>query len=753
MYFSDDLKMFGGELPPSILAAIKNIKAYFDLPDVKVLSYDENSVVVPVTFKVSIPPKGTVGGVEIFEEEPVLIKFLLEFYPYVIPSIMSDRKNFPKNQLPHLYSTDEGEPAKLCLVRNSPSEWFANKTIKDFLLVGEQWFFKAVTGTLVDDGDEFDPIRLESYGGFNIYKYNTLEEIVRLDRRFINEQPMAICLGCVYKDDLAIDDSLTYKTISAIPFIGLPAALAVTKEYYSKGAPRGIAHPNYSMLLWSPEGTVNGSYDTQLPKNWGELKELFAQDGIDLKKALKIYLDSKLDFRTHLPIIYAILRPKKMVGYSGEYEFINFSVSLSGLKSGVIPDDAKVACLSHIEPFSKDLARKLTNENRDAQTLFIGAGSLGSKIIIHDARSGKLSIGAVDADKILQHNIVRHALYQNRIGQNKAEAIIAEISDFYHLDTTKNFKAYPYDLILVDKAEFEKYNWLVDTTASFEVQNYLTVLTVPDSLKISRCELADDGTLGLLYIEGENRNPRLDDLVNLAYYKGISDFDLQQWRLADAKREVTSVDVGLGCSSTTTVVSDDVISFHASVFSKLLANESNSTDTEKNGLLYTCKFDTSGLPEIRNTHYNVDPFEIYECNAGSGWQIRMLAGLTNGLLKQCAKKGKRETGGVLVGVANYKTRVIHVFDFITETQDSKGTPTTFLRGIKGLPEAIEDTKELTGGIVGYIGEWHTHPMDLEHLSGTDKDTIEELVAINNAIPIPTLALIVTTSKLLPFVFE
>jgi hypothetical protein len=76
-----------------------------------------------------------------------------------------------------------------------------------------------------------------------------------------------------------------------------------------------------------------------------------------------------------------------------------------------------------------------------------------------------------------------------------------------------------------------------------------------------------------------------------------------------------------------------------------------------------------------------------------------------------------------------------------------------LRGVKDLPQAIDAIKENTGGIIGYIGEWHTHPMDLENLSGTDKDTVGKLVVMNNSIPIPTLALIVTTSKLLPFVFE
>ena len=66
-----------------------------------------------------------------------------------------------------------------------------------------------------------------------------------------------------------------------------------------------------------------------------------------------------------------------------------------------------------------------------------------------------------------------------------------------------------------------KYNWLVDSTASENVQTWIVNKTLPEELNVSRCELADSGKLGLLYIEGSERNPRLDDLVNLT--------SLRQW--------------------------------------------------------------------------------------------------------------------------------------------------------------------------------------------------------------------------------
>ena len=44
-------------------------------------------------------------------------------------------------------------------------------------------------------------------------------------------------------------------------------------------------------------------------------------------------------------------------------------------------------------------------------------------------------------------------------------------------------------------------------------------------------------------------------------------------------------------------------------------------------------------------------------------------------------------------------------------------------GIKGLPEEIELFKQKTGNIIGYVGEWHSHPMGLEQLSTRDNEQL------------------------------
>ncbi|WP_191184970.1 ThiF family adenylyltransferase [Pontibacter aquaedesilientis] len=752
MLHSDSLQRYSDELSEAIKIGLGEIRDFFDLENVVVLAYDEYHIAIPVTYKVSLPPLGTVGGIDIRSEEPVLIKISLRRYPDQIPLILSDRKDFPKKHLAHLYVSRTSEEAgKFCIVRNNPNEWFAGARMWDLLAVGEQWLFKAATGRLSGDGEEFDPIRLEGYHGYHVYKYDLLHEVVSNDQRFHPGHGMALLFSNILSDDEEKYGSLTYKTLSSVPFIQLANFMKVIDELHKSINGREVSLL-LSILVWRQDDEVEEEYCTSLPKNYGELKIYFNVRGIDIDGVLAIYKNYGLQKRRGIPIIHAVKRPKKMVGYGGQYEFINFSVLAPEGKGQAMPEDAAVLNLSHIEPFSSNLAAKLSGETRSAKTLYVGAGSLGSKIIIHDARGGKMHIGVVDEDKFLQHNLARQALYHDKVGLNKADATIKQISDMFETDSTKGFRAYAMSVEDVSDNVFEDYEWLVDSSASLLVQNWLSRKVLPATLKVSRCEVADDGRLGLLYIEGEERNPRIDDLINMAYYSAIANDALKSWRRRDSQRVYSTIDIGLGCSSTTTVMPDDIISLHSSVFSRLLHQEQSNPSIGNKGLIYLSQVEMGGIPKLQSKSILVPPFESYFCAEGSGWEIRMAAGSSERLLNLCNQNGKIETGGVLVGMANYKTKTIHVFDIIEEPQGSTGTRTGFIRGVKGLPEYINEIKESTGGVVGYIGEWHTHPMDLEGLSCRDKATIRELVILNRKEPIPTCAIIVTNDKILPFVF-
>lgn len=165
----------------------------------------------------------------------------------------------------------------------------------------------------------------------------------------------------------------------------------------------------------------------------------------------------------------------------------------------------------------------------------------------------------------------------------------------------------------------------------------------------------------------------------------------------------------------------------------------------------SCIDERAESPVISSESIKVDPFTVLNCQDSSGWELRLKAGIEAYLLGECSRKAPKETGGVLVGVANYKTKTIHVFDIISEPQGSFGTHSRFVRGSKGLPEEIERIKDITGGVIGYIGEWHSHPMNLKTLSAVDREAIGELRVINQLVPIPTCSLVVTPDGLLVFV--
>lgn len=745
MLHSDSLQPYCGVLSAHLQSAIDEIAQYFGITP-KVLSYDDRTIVVPVSYNVSLPSRGTVNNIDIKEVEPMMISFSLEYYPAIAPSIASDRPDFPRSQLSHLYFTKENEPAKLCLIRNSPNEWFAQIRFSDFLAVGQQWLYKAATGQLNEDGDEFDPVRIEeNVGARHIFKYDTLTDVISNNQRFCPDVPMALFAGAQILNG---EEVTSYQTTVYVPFIAYEAVLNTLKRI-PKGASKAY-NQLFTLVFWEANQNVEDLYTTSLPKNYRQLKDFFGDRGIDLGSALKNIEKIGAIVMRGLPIIYAVKRPKKLIGQNGSYEFFNFLLIVPKEGISKLSDSDPVFRQSHVEPFGSEMGMFLSGESKNDSALYLGAGSLGSKVLLHDVRAGNLDVAICDPDQMLPHNLARHELFSEHVGKNKSQAIVDEIQKFFPCDNVSKINSYPFDAILLPQGLL-KYRKIVDTTASVQVQNFMVTTTIPQSSTYFKGEIADEGALGLFYAEGEGRNPRMDDLVNLAYYLSLKNPQLQAWRINDASRQVKTLNVGQGCSSTTSIMANDTIDFHGSYFSRLLkkANQENL----KGFIAISVLDERSGMPTISSEIIQVLAFTTLECKNGSGWQVRLIHGLAEKLLKKCNVKAPQETGGVLIGIGNYKTKVIHVFDVIFEPLGSHGTPTRFTRGTNGLPKEIDTIKESTGNVIGYIGEWHTHPMNLKELSETDKEAIELLKPINQIVPIPTCSLIVTPRELLAFVEE
>ena len=83
-----------------------------------------------------------------------------------------------------------------------------------------------------------------------------------------------------------------------------------------------------------------------------------------------------------------------------------------------------------------------------------------------------------------------------------------------------------------------------------------------------------------------------------------------------------------------------------------------------------------------------------------------------------------ETGGILLGYYDFNVNSVVVIAGMPPPGDSKHSQTGFERGILGVKESVEAAAIRTAGIVGYIGEWHSHPPG--HSTDPSRDDLIQL---------------------------
>lgn len=764
MLFSQDLDKYTGKLSPSIKEAIIEIEHFMQISIIDILKYDAFNIAIPLNIHVNLPSKGTHENIDIRNIEPILLLLSLKNYPTTAPKIKSDRKDFPYTILSHLYVVSKNVAPTLCLVRENINEWFANRRIIDLISVAKQWFSKAANGLLSEDADEFEPVRLEGYRGYSIYNYHKLYNLVNENKIYTNEFNKSPFTYQLYSTKQKNTRYPTFKRfdieITPKNFDGLYKIVAEfnIKSIKGKNNPNDIEFPLFGLLLWSNLPHVVNSYSTLLPKTFSELEAFANEYSISIKKPITEYINKKLvvnNLTSFIPVIIALKRPKKLIGFEAELEFFHFviNVSQNSIIENYITPKTEVFFQAHREPISSSLAQKLSLSKNQDKTVFIGAGALGSKLLFHYARRGNFNLKAIDNDKFSPHNIVRHDLFMESSGVNKAKAVIEKIKSF--LDDNSSLEFYDGNIFNYDKNLLKGFKWLIDTSASLNVQNWLVNSKLNEIPNRARTEIAYKGNLGFLYIEGQNQNPRIDDLVNYVYFLGIKDRIISDWLIEENKKKEGNdydiVDIGIGCNSPTVIMSNDSMSFHASIFSKILNNVHDRKSIESNGLLNISYISDDGF-NVNSENLLIPKLNVFECCNNSGWEIRIVDSVLEKMKHEAAKYKRYETGGIFIGICNYKTKTIHVFDTILAPKDSKRSTVYFYRGIEKLPEQVKQIKEITGGMIGYIGEWHTHPMGLDSLSGVDLEAVEKLKPLNDRYPIPTFISVLSKEKFLPFVF-
>ena len=113
-------------------------------------------------------------------------------------------------------------------------------------------------------------------------------------------------------------------------------------------------------------------------------------------------------------------------------------------------------------------------------------------------------------------------------------------------------------------------------------------------------------------------------------------------------------------------------------------------------------------------------------------------------MHELLRSGRRsERGGLLVGCVHRKRKIIYVTDALPPSVDSRGSPRGFCRGVGEYPEVLAQIASRTANLLGYVGEWHTHPHGSTEPSDIDQATVRELVASLRPAGLPAHILILS----------
>lgn len=752
--YSSNLKIFDGNIEnPALRDSLRQICSYLNITEPHLYEWGEGRIALAVYITVNLPSLRNHENIDIRSVEPVLIVFNLEKYPSISPIVFTDRLSFPKNDLAHLYIAKNGRPPAFCLVRENSEDWYAKKRPVDLVKRISNWLQDAATGNLSLNGEQFDPLRLENYTGILIYDYNIFAEVVNKKEGFSHGSNFAVILFKRTADS-------TYKFVKFITeenYTETIKEVAEAREKKSKDIETTHYHIGY--LVWNNEEDSYNQYIINTPSNWDDLKNHANLYGIDLSLVEKYLSESDKNYFKGVPIILAIKRPLNVIGYRDNIEFSNHVIILDDgdKKDGKIINNISVLLFSHNQILNQDKAQTISGEDDIVigKSLIIGCGALGSKIIMHLARSGQRNFVLTDGDKISPHNLVRHALLGEHLGMNKAIALSTAIKEIFPdqkveiLSLPINFTASDYNDV------FDKFTWIFDFTASENVFNSL-ICDTNVSTRVCRAYISDNGNLGLMFIEGKDRNPRIDDLQAYLYSISRNTDWVSEWLNRErnsTEQNLTNISVGVGCNSETTILADDIISAHAAHFSRIVKQKNIKEQTDGTIYVYRIINDEDGY-NVRTQTIFVPSFIVIPAKNDPSWSIRLTEGITDRILEATSQAGTNETGGVFIGFVNYKSKVIYVVDLIDAPPDSSANAVCFHRGYKGLSQSIEEITKKSGNQLGYIGEWHSHPHGPNCLSSTDQETIDKYkVEFNNLLtPIPVFIIIVAPEGILPYVF-
>ncbi|UQN34890.1 ThiF family adenylyltransferase [Alcaligenes aquatilis] len=329
--------------------------------------------------------------------------------------------------------------------------------------------------------------------------------------------------------------------------------------------------------------------------------------------------------------------------------------------------------------------------------VLVGVGSLGSAILNLWSRSGWGQWTIIDEDYIKPHNLTRHQAYTKHVGESKAK-VLADL----HGAITNG--ATIIRSLAADATNFEDQAVREALTSTQVVVDASTTIEYPRAASVADAFarhisvfITPSGNASVLLAEDAKRLIRLRTL-EAQYYRAVIQ---QQWGETHLDGNGGSFWSGAGCRDISLVLPYSRITAHAST----LAEQVSITIAQEDPAIRIWQRD----PSYGTVDFHEVMVAAERCFALDGIKLYIDEGVEQQLRELRVKGLPNETGGILLGYYDFNINAIFIVAGLPAPPDSKCSPVAFERGIVGLAEDVAEASRRTAGIVGYIGEWHSHP--------------------------------------------
>jgi proteasome lid subunit RPN8/RPN11 len=355
----------------------------------------------------------------------------------------------------------------------------------------------------------------------------------------------------------------------------------------------------------------------------------------------------------------------------------------------------------HIE-FDQERAAELAGlpQADTRKVVMVGAGAIGSQTAMILAREGRFSWTVVDDDRLLPHNLARHTLEFQHLGQLKATALCGQLNGLRPPNSAPSTKAILCNVLTPGEREAELNEALngadvvIDASASVAAARFLS-----DHFTKARRASAFFNPAGeavAVLVEPADRHLTLRDL-EAQYYRAVL-------RQPELERHLSATGERFAYTGACRALTNRIPQSRAAMLSSLGAAALSQMlgEPAAGAGVWTSRPDGSVAVTRPDTS------EVFRAQR-LDWTVTIDKQLTEEIIAIRAKSLPAETGGILLGVVDAAARSIHIVDALSAPPDSVEARVGFERGVVGLEKSIRNALVRTMDQVRYVGEWHSHP--------------------------------------------